>query len=191
MSATDLDLDNLDKSIQSFKLKKQNGHKKLMVCFPISGDTVLFVEDGVLQQAAHIRNAMRFEKQIIDLTCHPALINQTDAPETFETDITMSDEKKLSKICIESDDDSVSHMHNGFLMLAKKKRPLSKVEKHVLDGRPMFSIETEDTSKDLVLRPHKSLVSLAIVDQLSMMDKAFNEQISSLTSWPESSVCDE
>lgn len=177
MSASDLDLDSIDESIQSFKLKKANGQKKLMACFPISGDTVLYVEDGVLQQAAHIRNAMRFEKQIIDLTCLQALINLTDAPGTFETDITMADEKEISKICSRYDDDHVWYVHDDFLMLAKKKHPLSKVEKHVLNGRPMFSIETEDTSKDLVLRPHKTLVTLAIVDQLSMLDKALNKRI--------------
>ena len=138
---------------------------------------LLYVEDGVLQQAAHVRNAMRFEKQIIEMTCLQALMNLTDAPETFETDITMADEKKISKICMKSDDNSIWYVHDGFLMLAKEKRPLSKVEKHVLDGRPMFSIDTKDTSKDLVLRPHKSLVSLAIVDQLSMLDKALNKQI--------------
>ena len=37
MSASDLDLDSIDESIQSFKLKKANGQKKLMACFPISG----------------------------------------------------------------------------------------------------------------------------------------------------------
>ena len=177
MSTSDLDLDSIDESIQSFKLKKANGQNKLMACFPISGDTVLYIEDGVLQQAAHIRNAMRHEKQIIDLTCLQALLNLTDAPETFETDITMADEKKISKFCTKSDDKSVWYVHDGFLMLAKEKRPLSKVEKHVLDGRPMFTIETEDISKDLALRPHKSLVSLAIVDQLSMLDKALNKRI--------------
>ena len=65
MDASGLTLDSLDENIQSFKLKKPDGPQKLMACFPISVDTVLYVEEGVLLQAAYVRKAMCQEKQVI------------------------------------------------------------------------------------------------------------------------------